>query len=177
MSDSEPTNHVDHADVDPRPAAVSFVTTEHFTLQGARSSTMAEATGRATMALGAVSGGLVALGLIATATNAGTAFYVFGLILLPTLAFVGLVTFDRVLQSGIEDHGYAQRIARAARLLLPVRTRTGRPPARRSGRDMTYVTSLGCRCGIWAPVSLSARPPRRTMKRTGWRRSSWSTRS
>ena len=34
------------------------------------------------------------------------------LILLPTLAFVGLVTFDRVLQSGIEDHGYAQRIAR-----------------------------------------------------------------
>jgi len=64
------------------------------------------------MFLGAVSGGLVALGLIATATNAGTAFYVFGLILLPTLAFVGLVTFDRVLQSGIEDHGYAQRIAR-----------------------------------------------------------------
>jgi hypothetical protein len=112
VSDSEPTNHVDHADVDPRPAAVSFVTTEHFTLQGARSSTMAEATGRATMFLGAVSGGLVALGLIATATNAGTAFYVFGLILLPTLAFVGLVTFDRVLQSGIEDHGYAQRIAR-----------------------------------------------------------------
>jgi lysylphosphatidylglycerol synthetase-like protein (DUF2156 family) len=25
---------------------------------------------------------------------------------------VGLVTFDRVLQSGIEDHGYARRIAR-----------------------------------------------------------------
>jgi hypothetical protein len=33
------------------------------------------------------------------------------LILLPILAFVGLVT-DRVLQSGIEDYGYAQRIAR-----------------------------------------------------------------
>jgi hypothetical protein len=28
------------------------------------------------------------------------------------LAFVGLVTFDRALQSGIEDFGYAQRIAR-----------------------------------------------------------------
>jgi hypothetical protein len=64
------------------------------------------------MFLGAVSGGLVALGLIATATNVGAAFYAFGLILLPTLAFVGLVTFDRVLQSGIEDHGYARRIAR-----------------------------------------------------------------
>lgn len=30
----------------------------------------------------------------------------------PTLTFVGLVTFDRVLQSGIEDLGYARRIAR-----------------------------------------------------------------
>jgi hypothetical protein len=64
------------------------------------------------MFLGAVSGGLVALGLIATASSVGAAFYAFGLILLPTLAFVGLVTFDRVLQSGLEDHGYARRIAR-----------------------------------------------------------------
>jgi hypothetical protein len=27
------------------------------------------------------------------------------------LAFVGLATFDRVLQSGVEDHGYTRRIA------------------------------------------------------------------
>jgi hypothetical protein len=59
-----------------------------------------------------VSAGLVALGLIATATHIGTAFYTFGLILLVTLSFAGLVTFERVLQSGIEDHGYAERIAR-----------------------------------------------------------------
>jgi hypothetical protein len=97
---------------EPRPAAVTFVTTEHFTLQGARSSTIAEATGRASMFLGAVSGGLVALGLIATAAGVGTAFYAFALILLPTLAFVGLATYNRVLQSGIEDLGYASRIAR-----------------------------------------------------------------
>ena len=31
--------------------------------------------------------------------------------LLPTLVFVGLVTFDRALQSGLEDYGYARRIA------------------------------------------------------------------
>jgi hypothetical protein len=31
---------------------------------------------------------------------------------LPTLAFVGLATFHRVLQSGIEDLGYARRVAR-----------------------------------------------------------------
>ena len=57
---------------DPRSAAVSFVTTEHFTLQGARASTIAESVGRATMFLTSVSGGLVALGLVATATHIGT---------------------------------------------------------------------------------------------------------
>ncbi len=112
MTDGAPSNNEQQPDTDPRPAAVTFVTTEHFTLQGARSSTIAEATGRATMFLGTVSGGLVALGLIATAGGIGAAFYAFGLILLPTLAFVGLVTFDRVLQSGVEDHGYTRRIAR-----------------------------------------------------------------
>ena len=112
MTDGAPSNNEHEPDTDPRAAAVTFVTTEHFTLQGARSSTIAETTGRATMFLGSVSGGLVALGLIATAGGVGAAFYAFGLILLPTLAFVGLVTFDRVLQSGVEDHGYTRRITR-----------------------------------------------------------------
>jgi hypothetical protein len=92
--------------------ADTFVTTEHFTLQGARSSTIAESTGRATMFLSSVSGGLVALGLVATATHLGRAFYAFALVLLPVLSFVGLVTFERTLQSAVEDHGYAGRIAR-----------------------------------------------------------------
>ncbi|MFL5827567.1 MAG: hypothetical protein ACJ76V_13665 [Thermoleophilaceae bacterium] len=97
---------------DPRPAAVTFVTTEHFALQGARSQTIAESTGRASIFLASVSGGLVSLGLIATATHVGTAFYAFALILLPTMAFVGLVTFLRVLQNGLEDYWYAERISR-----------------------------------------------------------------
>ena len=90
---------------------MTFVTTEHFVLQGARSATIAEANGRANMFLAAVSGGLVALGLVATASSLGAAFYGFGLVLLPTLAFVGLVTFGRALQSSIEDTEYARRIA------------------------------------------------------------------
>ncbi len=64
------------------------------------------------MFLSSVSGGLIALGLVATATRVGTAFLAFGLVLLPLLALVGVVTFERVLQSGIEDRGYARRIAR-----------------------------------------------------------------
>jgi hypothetical protein len=93
---------------EPRAPAISFITTEHFTLQGARSQTISESTGRASMFLASVSGGLVAWGLVAT----GGGFFAFGLVLLPTLAFVGLVTFERTLQSGIEDLGYARRIAR-----------------------------------------------------------------
>jgi hypothetical protein len=87
------------------------VTTEHFVLSGSRASTIAESTGRANMFLAAVSGGLVALGLVATASSLGAAFFGFGLVLLPTLTFVGLVTFERTLQNSIEDTEYARRIA------------------------------------------------------------------
>ena len=110
-ADVDPSMAVRRSDGDPRPAAVTFATTEHFTLQGARAATIAESTGRASMFLFSVSGGLVALGLVATATRVGTAFYAFGLILLPTLTFVGFVTFERVMQSGMEDLEYARRIA------------------------------------------------------------------
>jgi hypothetical protein len=110
-TNSEPHSTVGEGSTDPRPAAVTFVTTEHFVLQGARAATIAESTGRASMFLAAVSGGLVALGLVATASGLGTAFFAFAFVLLPTLAFIGLVTFERVLQSGIEDYVYARRIA------------------------------------------------------------------
>ena len=80
-------------------------------LQGARSATSAESNGRANMFLAAVSGGLVALGLVATASSLGAAFYGFALVLLPTLSFVGFATFERTLQSSIEDTQYARRIA------------------------------------------------------------------
>jgi hypothetical protein len=95
----------------PRPSAVNFVTTEHFALQSARAATIAESTGRATMFLTSASGGLIALGLVATAAGVGTAFYAFGLVLLPTLAFVGLVTFERAVQIGLEDYLLMRRIA------------------------------------------------------------------
>jgi hypothetical protein len=90
------------ANGDPQPAAVTFVTTEHFTLQGARAATIAESNGRASVLLGTVSGGLIGLGFLGQASHLGTAFYAFGLILLPTLAFLGLVTIHRVFQSGVK---------------------------------------------------------------------------
>ncbi len=56
-------------------ATTAFVTTEHFTLQGARSQTVSESTGRASIFLASISAGVVALGLMATAAHIGTAFY------------------------------------------------------------------------------------------------------
>jgi hypothetical protein len=132
----------------PRPVAISLATTEHFALQGARAATISESTGRASMFLSAVSGGLVALGLIATATRVGTAFYAFGLALLPTLTFVGLVTFERVLQSGIEDHDYARRISRLRAYYFDVAPELAPyVPAARTLQDVLHTERLTRRQG------------------------------
>jgi hypothetical protein len=98
---------------DPAPAAaVTFATTEHFTLQTARASTVSEANGRALGFLAVLSSTLIALGFIGQMSQLGTAFYAFALVLLPAVAVVGLVTFERLVQLTNEDIAFAQRIAR-----------------------------------------------------------------
>jgi hypothetical protein len=91
--------------------AVTFATTEHFNLQTARSLTVSEANGRASIYLAALSGNLIALAFVGQMSRLGATFYAFALILLPVLAFVGVVTFLRLVQSSIEDIAYANRIA------------------------------------------------------------------
>jgi hypothetical protein len=90
--------------------AATFATTEHFNLQTARAVTVSEANGRASIYLAALSGNLIALAFIGQMSRLGAAFYAFALILLPVLAFVGVVTFVRLVQSSIEDIAYAHRI-------------------------------------------------------------------
>src|SRR3712207_4695031 len=88
-----------------------MATTEHFNLQTARAATISEANGRASIYLAAVSSNLIALAFIGQMSRLGVAFYAFALILLPVVAFVGVVTFLRLVQSSIEDIAYAHRIA------------------------------------------------------------------
>jgi len=76
-----------------------------------RAITVSEANGRASIYLAALSSNLIALALIGQISQLGVAFYAFSLILLPVLAFVGTVTFLRLVQSSIEDIAYAHRIA------------------------------------------------------------------
>jgi hypothetical protein len=90
--------------------AATFATTEHFNLQTARALTVSEANGRASIYLAALSGNLIALAFIGQMSRLGAAFYAFALILLPVLAFIGVVTFLRLVQSSVEDIAYAHRI-------------------------------------------------------------------
>jgi hypothetical protein len=80
-------------------------------LQTARALTVSESNGRASIYLAALSSNLIALAFIGQMSRLGEAFFAFALILLPVLAFVGTVTFLRLVQSSVEDIAYAHRIA------------------------------------------------------------------
>jgi hypothetical protein len=88
---------------------MSIITTEHFTLQTARSATISEANGRASIFLGASSSALIAVAFIGQTAGLKTVF-TYGLYILAPLIFIGLVTFRRALQTGVEDARYARRI-------------------------------------------------------------------
>lgn len=101
-------------------AAVTFATTEHFTLQTARSNSVTEASSRGVGFLAVLSSSLIALAFIGQMSELGTAFYAFALVLLPVLSFIGLVTFQRLAQIASEDIAYAQRIARVREFYVDV---------------------------------------------------------
>jgi hypothetical protein len=88
--------------VDPQ-ALLTTLTTEHFTLQGARGSTIAESSARAAMYLGSLSASLVSLGFAAQISATGDTFRVFALVVLPTLFALGVFTFVRLVESAVED--------------------------------------------------------------------------
>ena len=91
-------------------SATAFATTEHFNLQTARAVTVSEANGRAGIYLAALSSNLIALAFVGQMSRLGVAFFAFALVLLPVVAFLGVVTFLRLVQSSIEDIAYAHRI-------------------------------------------------------------------
>jgi hypothetical protein len=99
------------AEVD-RQALLTMLTTEHFTLQGSRSTTVSESSSRAALYLGSLSSTLIALGFIAQVSDIGDAFDVFALVALPTLFALGLFTFVRVVESSVEDVLYGRAINR-----------------------------------------------------------------
>jgi hypothetical protein len=94
------------------PQLVTALTTEHFTLEGARSRTMSESAARASLFIIAVSSTLVALGFVTQLSGIGDVFNVFALIVLPTLYVLGAVTFVRMVECSAEDFRYGMAINR-----------------------------------------------------------------
>jgi hypothetical protein len=90
-----------------RQLALSALTTEQFNLQTARMGTIAEANGRSTLYLGALSSAVIAIAFVGQANELGDSFYLFALLLLPPVFLLGLFSFLRLVQTSIEDMVYA----------------------------------------------------------------------
>ena len=99
---------------------LQFLTTEHFTLQTGRAATISEANGRCSMYFSALSGVTVALAFIGQMSGMGQLFFIFGFVLFPTVLFLGLATYVRMIQLGIEDIIYARGINRIRHFYVEV---------------------------------------------------------
>ena len=91
---------------------LSALQTEHFTLQGARNATISEANGRASLYMGSLSSALVAMAFVAQISGMGNIFVTFALVIFPTLIFLGLATYVRLLQTAMADILYLRGINR-----------------------------------------------------------------
>jgi hypothetical protein len=94
------------------PQLLSALTTEHYTLQSARSSTIVEANGRSSLFLSATSAATVALALVAQLDRLGSTFMVFTLVVLPALLVLGLTSYARLADLAVHDAYYARAIGR-----------------------------------------------------------------
>ena len=97
---------------DAKPAWITLLTTEHYNLQTERAATISEVNGRASVFLGAVSAGLIALGFQGAGHGRSAGTTIFEVLVLSPLVFLGLVTFGRCLEIAIDDWEFVLRITR-----------------------------------------------------------------
>lgn len=82
---------------------LQILSTEHWSLLASRSLAWNESFARAGMYLSTLSGSMVALGLIAGVAGFGDAFFIFGLVILPVVLFVGIGTWLRLGAANYHD--------------------------------------------------------------------------
>ena len=85
---------------------------QYFMLQSARGGTIAESSSRSSLYLTSLTGAVVGLSFVAQASGLGQTFFVFALAILPVVFFLGVVTYYRTMQTGIEDVIYARAMGR-----------------------------------------------------------------
>jgi hypothetical protein len=92
--------------------AIQILMTEHWSLLASRSMGYTEAMSRAAIFVAALSGAVVSLALVGQATDFGSGFLAFALVLLPVVYFVGLTTLIRLSQVNFEDALWVQGMNR-----------------------------------------------------------------
>jgi hypothetical protein len=94
-----------HPGASPTPVQVrlQILSTEHWSLLASRSLAWNESFSRAGMFLSTLSGSIVALGLIGGVDGFGDAFFVFALVILPVVLFVGIGTWLRMGATNYHD--------------------------------------------------------------------------
>src|ERR1041385_9252107 len=105
-------DHVPPPSSDGSGHALQILTTEHWSLLSSRSLGYTESMSRVSMFIAALSGSIVALALVAQATDFGEGFRAFGLVLLPVVFFLGVVTVARLRQINYEDAVWTQGMNR-----------------------------------------------------------------
>lgn len=97
-----------------------FLTTEHFTLQGAKNATISEANGRLGHYISIVGSSVVALAFVANVSGMGQVFFAFALVIFPILIVLGIVTMIRTIQIGIDYARLTQAINRVRRYYVEI---------------------------------------------------------
>ena len=87
----------------PEAVRVQILATEHWSLLAARNITYNAVFSRTTIFVTVVSGAVVGLALVAQATDFGDEFYVFALLVLPVVLFIGVATYIRLIDARLED--------------------------------------------------------------------------
>ena len=110
--------------------------------QSARGGTISESSSRSGLYMTTLSSSVVALALVAQASRFGQAFFIFALAVLPVVFFLGITTYYRLLETGVEDVIYARAISKIRDFFSEIE------PAESaffhaSGVDQVGLTNLG----------------------------------
>ena len=102
------------------PHVLQILMTEHWSLLGPRSLVYTEAMSRTAIFVASLTGSVVALALVGQATDLGTGFVVFALVLLPVVYFLGVATVVRLGQVNWEDAVWVQGMNRIRHAYLEI---------------------------------------------------------
>jgi hypothetical protein len=113
-------------------------------LQGARGATISESSSRSSLYMTTLSGAVVALALVAQAARFGETFFIFALAIMPVVFFLGVATYYRLLETGVEDVIYARAISKIRDFF------SGIDPAHGAFFHASAVDQVGLRnLGMW----------------------------